>query len=119
MPLNSGYFCYDEIFVLGEALFTQQPALPSILQHRFPFILVDEMQDTSEQQNNFLRRLFPRDSNTVCVQRVGDPNQAIFEGGIKPIAEAFPDAARCVGIADSFRFDASIAALASDRPPGP
>lgn len=111
---EQGYFCYDEIFVLGEALFTQQPALPSILQHRFPFILVDEMQDTSEQQNNFLRRLFPRDSNTVCVQRVGDPNQAIFEGGIKPVAEAFPDAARCVGIADSFRFDASIAALATN-----
>ena len=110
---EQGYFCYDEIFVLGEALLAQQPALPSILQHRFPFVLVDEMQDTSEHQNNFLRRLFPRDSNAMCVQRVGDPNQAIFEGGIQPVAEAFPDAARCVGIADSFRFDASIAALAT------
>lgn len=111
---EQGYFCYDEIFVLGEALLAKQPALPSILQQRFPFVLVDEMQDTSEQQNNFLRRLFPRDSNAICVQRVGDPNQEIFfEGGIQPAAEAFPDAARCVGIADSFRFDASIAALAT------
>ena len=110
---EQGYFCYDEIFVLGEALLTQQPALPSILQQRFPFVLVDEMQDTSEQQNNFLRRLFPRSSKAVCVQRVGDPNQAIFEGGVQPIADAFPDAARCVGIADSFRFDATIAALAT------
>lgn len=110
---EQGYFCYDEIFVLGDALLAQQPALPSILQNRFPFVLVDEMQDTSEQQNNFLRRLFSRDVNTVCVQRVGDPNQAIFEGGIQPIADAFPDAARCVGIADSFRFDTSIAALAT------
>ena len=110
---EQGYFCYDEIFVLGEALLAQQPSLPSILQYRFPFVLVDEMQDTSEQQNNFLRGLFPRDSNTVCVQRVGDPNQAIFEGGIQPVADAFPDDARCVGIADSFRFDATIAALAT------
>ena len=110
---EQGYFCYDEIFVLGEALLAKQPALPSILQQRFPFVLVDEMQDTSEQQNNFLRRLFPRDSNALCVQRVGDPNQAIFEGGIRPVADSFPDAALCVGIADSFRFDASIAALAT------
>ena len=110
---EQGYFCYDEIFVLGEALLAQQSALPSILLQRFPFVLVDEMQDTSEQQNNFLRRLFPRDSNAVCVQRVGDPNQAIFEGGIRPVADAFPDTARCVGIADSFRFDATIAALAT------
>ena len=110
---EQGYFCYDEIFVLGEALLAQQPALPSILLQRFPFVLVDEMQDTSEQQNNFLRRLFPRDSKAVCVQRVGDPNQAIFEGGIRPVADAFPDTGRCVGIADSFRFDATIAALAT------
>lgn len=110
---EQGYFCYDEIFLLGEALLAQQPSLPSILQNRFPFVLVDEMQDTSEQQNAFLRQLFPRDVLTVCIQRVGDPNQAIFEGGVKPVADAFPDDIRCVNIADSFRFDASIGALAS------
>lgn len=110
---EQGYFCYDEIFLLGEALLAQQPDLPSILQNRFPFVLVDEMQDTSEQQNGFLRRLFPRDVPTVCIQRVGDPNQAIFEGGVEPVVDAFPDVIRCVSIADSFRFDASIGTLAT------
>jgi len=110
---EQGYFCYDEIFLLGEALLTQQPDLPAILQSRFPFILVDEMQDTSEQQNGFLRQLFPRGVTSVCIQRVGDPNQAIFEGGVKPVVDAFPDAIRCVSIADSFRFDASIGTLAT------
>ena len=110
---EQGYFCYDEIFLFGEALLAQQPDLPAILQSRFPFVLVDEMQDTSEQQNDFLRQLFPRDVPLVCIQRVGDPNQAIFEGGIKPVVDAFPDTLRCVSIADSFRFDASIGALAT------
>lgn len=110
---EQGYFCYDEIFLLGEALLAQQPDIPAILQRRFPFILVDEMQDTSEQQNGFLRQLFPRDVHTVCIQRVGDPNQAIFEGGVKPVVDTFPDIIRCVNIADSFRFDASIGALAT------
>lgn len=110
---EQGYFCYDETFVLGRALLEQKPELPSILSQRFPFVLIDEMQDTSEQQNNFLLMLFPRNSNTVCIQRVGDPNQAIFEGGTRPVADAFPDLKRCVGIANSFRFDTSIAALAT------
>jgi hypothetical protein len=110
---EQGYFCYDEIFVLGEALLAQHPDLPSVFAHRFPFVLVDEMQDTSERQSRFLRCLFSRDSNDVCVQRVGDPNQAIFDGGTQPIADAFPDASRCIGIANSFRFDSSIAALAT------
>ncbi len=107
-----GYFCFDEIFVLGEALLAQQPTLPSILSKRFPFVLVDEMQDTSEQQSNFLRRLFPRDSESVCVQRVGDPNQTIFESGIEPVEDPFPDPLRCFSVYDSFRFDSTIASLA-------
>ncbi len=110
---EQGYFCYDETFVLAAALLAQQPELPSILSQRFPFVLIDEMQDTSEQQSNFLRTLFPRNSASVCVQRVGDPNQAIFEAGSRPVADAFPDPDRCVSISNSFRFDASIAALAT------
>lgn len=110
---EQGYFCYDEIFVLAEAMLAQQPELPAILQQRFPFVFVDEMQDTTEQQNHFLGRLFPRNIESVCIQRIGDPNQAIFEGGVKPIAEAFPEPQRCIVIADSFRLPASIAGLAS------
>lgn len=110
---EQGYFCYDEIFVLGEALLAQQPELPAVLQQRFPFVLIDEMQDTSEQQGSFLQRLFPRGSSAIAVQRVGDPNQAIFEGNGGLATDAFPDPARCISIADSFRFDASIASLAT------
>jgi hypothetical protein len=110
---EQGYFCHDEIFIFADSLLAQLTELPSILSQRFPFILIDEMQDTSEQQNNFLRLLFPRSSNSVCVQRVGDPNQAIFDGGSRPVIDVFPDNARCVGISNSFRFDASIATLAT------
>jgi hypothetical protein len=113
---EQGYFCFDEIFVLGQALLEEQPDLPSILSQRFPFILIDEMQDTSEQQSVFLRRIFARNSDAVCVQRVGDPNQSIFEGGSKPpTTDGFPDPDenRCLSIASSFRFDSTIASLAS------
>ncbi|MEO5716254.1 MAG: UvrD-helicase domain-containing protein [Luteolibacter sp.] len=110
---EEGYFCYDEIFTLAEAMLTQHPALASVLAHRFPFVLVDEMQDTSEQQDSFLRRIFPRDSDSVCIQRVGDPNQAIFEEMAPNTTDPFPDPQRCIHISNSFRFDSSIATIAS------
>jgi superfamily I DNA/RNA helicase len=108
-----GYFCYDEIFVLAAELLREQPLLSEILSQRFPIVIIDEMQDTSDQQGQLLHQVFPRTSESAVVQRVGDPNQAIFEGGELFTIDQFPDAARCLHIADSHRFDSSIAGLAN------
>ena len=114
---RAGYFCYDEMFVWSRALIDDYPDLPTWLIHRFPLVILDEMQDTSDLQRALLHAVFPRDRQDVVIQRVGDPNQAIFDG---PDLEAgqqdpFPDAApeRCLGIPNSYRFGPHIAALAS------
>jgi DNA helicase-2/ATP-dependent DNA helicase PcrA len=46
------------------------------LRSRWPFVLEDEAQDSSELQERILRLLAGAEGNWV---RVGDPNQAIFE----------------------------------------
>ena len=46
------------------------------LQHRWPYILEDEAQDSSSLQESILRKLTGPAGNWV---RVGDPNQAIYE----------------------------------------
>jgi DNA helicase-2/ATP-dependent DNA helicase PcrA len=46
------------------------------LRHRWPFILEDEAQDSSQLQEEILRLLAGPGGNWV---RVGDPNQAIYE----------------------------------------
>jgi DNA helicase-2/ATP-dependent DNA helicase PcrA len=46
------------------------------LRNRWPYILEDEAQDSSQLQERILRLLVGRDGNWV---RVGDPNQAIYE----------------------------------------
>ena len=46
------------------------------LQRRWPYILEDEAQDSSELQEQILRLLTGPDGNWV---RMGDPNQAIYE----------------------------------------
>jgi DNA helicase-2/ATP-dependent DNA helicase PcrA len=51
------------------------PDLVTLLQHRWPYILEDEAQDSSILQEKILRLLVGTDGNWV---RVGDPNQAIY-----------------------------------------
>jgi len=114
---KAGYFCYDEMFVWARALVEDVPAVASWLRLRFPLAVLDEMQDTFELQGSMLHTIFPRNSPDIVVQRVGDPNQAIFDdsdaGPDK--ADPFPDpnTARCLNIPNSHRFGPQIAALAS------
>lgn len=121
---NAGYFCYDEMFIWAKALLEDCPGVATLLQHRFPLVIVDEMQDTSELQVGILASVFPRTSSEVSLQRVGDPNQAIYDGALPATerSDGFPDPDRCLDIPNSFRFGPSIAALASPfalNPVGP
>jgi superfamily I DNA/RNA helicase len=108
-----GYFCYDEIFVLGSAQLASRPSVAEGLRHRFPCVFIDEMQDTSAMQNEYLSAIFPRDNSGICVTRVGDSNQAIFESDAHTNGSDYPDRSRAVDISTSFRFDESIAMLAN------
>ena len=111
---EQGYFCYDEIFLLRRSI--THAATRSTCDSSEPVSVRSSRRDAGHLRTaeRFPTSVFSRETfHIVCIQRVGDPNQAIFEGGIKPVADAFPDTLRCVSIADSFRFDASIGALAT------
>ncbi|UXN33358.1 UvrD-helicase domain-containing protein [Glutamicibacter sp. M10] len=104
-----GYLRHDEIFAFANRYLELYPEVAAALRRRFPFIMIDEMQDTTTEQAKLLNRIFPHDHDDISVQRIGDPNQAIFgadhDNGYPQINQ--------FSIADSFRFDASIANLAS------
>jgi DNA helicase-2/ATP-dependent DNA helicase PcrA len=112
---KAGYFCFDEMFIWARALIEDCPSIAPLLQHRFPLVIVDEMQDTSDLQVGILESVFPRSSSEVVLQRVGDPNQAIYDGvrNVSSVLDVFPDAATCLKIPNSFRFGPAIATLAS------
>ncbi|WP_122604147.1 UvrD-helicase domain-containing protein [Pseudomonas viridiflava] len=109
---KAGYFCFDEVFVLGHALLDQEPGVGGALRLRFPCVLIDEMQDTQPDQAGILQRVFPHDDPDVRVIRVGDPNQEIFDRKT-PLSDPFPDPKRQLEIASSFRFDQAIASIAN------
>jgi hypothetical protein len=111
---QEGYFCHDEMLLLGEALLQEHPEVARILAYRFPLVLIDEMQDTSERQARIVESALPL-FRVASIQRVGDPNQAIFEdedaGENSPV---FPDPARQpITLPNSLRFDSSIASHAN------
>ncbi len=65
---------FDDLIRLSLDLLERDPDFLARLQYRFPYILEDEAQDSSQTQEQILRLL--SSGNWV---RVGDPNQAIFE----------------------------------------
>ena len=112
---QAGYFCHDEMFVWARALLADSPNAVRWLRRRFPLVLVDEMQDTTAVQSELLNKFFPRDSAETVVQRVGDPNQAIYEleRDDSPAEFPAPSPTPHLSIPNSYRFGPEIAALAS------
>jgi DNA helicase-2/ATP-dependent DNA helicase PcrA len=67
---------FDDLIRLACAMLEASTELLERLRYRWPFILEDEAQDSSEIQQKIISSLAGDDGNWV---RVGDPNQAIFE----------------------------------------
>lgn len=112
----AGHFRYEEMFVWAECLLGQFPEIAASLSHRFPLVLMDEMQDTSQRQAALLRSIFDRTNGPSFVQRVGDPNQEIFKSGQEQnTADPFPDIGegRTMSVGSSRRFGAAVAGLAN------
>ncbi len=65
---------FDDLVRLSMEALRRDKGFLSRLQNRFPYILEDEAQDSSQLQNDMLR-LLSGNSNWV---RVGDPNQSIY-----------------------------------------
>jgi DNA helicase-2/ATP-dependent DNA helicase PcrA len=71
-----GVVDFDDLIRLALEALHRDPDFLVRLQHRWPYILEDEAQDSSELQERILRLLASGGSNWV---RVGDPNQAIYD----------------------------------------
>ncbi|MBI5358619.1 ATP-dependent helicase [Candidatus Amesbacteria bacterium] len=80
--LDDGYLCFDDAFYLGEIYINTFPKIINLIQNRFAYIFIDEMQDTDDRQLSILDKLFPANGLTI-IQRIGDQNQAIYSWRVK------------------------------------
>jgi hypothetical protein len=70
-----GSLTYHDAFSLAHAYIQRYPSLVGVLSKRFPFVIVDEMQDTDRYQLCLLDILF---GGRSVVQKYGDSNQSIY-----------------------------------------
>lgn len=104
---QKGIFRFDDMFAFAERLLVRFPDMTRRLSHRFPLVLIDEMQDTSWEQEGLLARLF---DHTVMVQRYGDRNQRILSSGTDTERLTFPRP-ESLSVTSTKRFPETIAAI--------
>lgn len=75
--LRLGICQFRDAYAFSSVLIHECEGLVSALRNRFPLIIIDEMQDTQESQDQIIQHLF--DHEGVALQRLGDPDQAIFD----------------------------------------
>lgn len=106
-----GIFTHDEMMLYGKQALQECDQLAISLQSRFPFVFIDEAQDTNALQWDLIHTIFP--DGSVVRQGFGDQNQAIYNNvNEKAPGLGFPRD-NPLSICSSRRFDNRIAILAN------
>lgn len=74
--IKRGLLDFDDLERLAVTLLKTNPEIRRSLQKRYRHVLVDEMQDTSPLQGEFIRQLHSPEHNRLFI--VGDPKQSIY-----------------------------------------
>lgn len=77
--LNDGYLNFDDAYFFAHLSLSLRPQLITILQKRFCYIFIDEMQDMDIHQYELIEKIFYDNENSQSIlQRIGDKNQSIY-----------------------------------------
>ncbi|MCM1138602.1 MAG: ATP-dependent helicase [Muribaculum sp.] len=81
--IKEGIISHDEVIVISNYMFAKYPKLCHIVTGSYPFILIDEYQDTNPLVVEIFLDYFDKHSNRkYCVGFFGDSMQAIYDDGI-------------------------------------
>jgi DNA helicase-2/ATP-dependent DNA helicase PcrA len=83
---GEGILGHDDILKIGPALIGNRQLLRTLIARRFPFIFVDESQDTHPALVNALKQIADTAGGNFCLGFFGDPMQKIYATGAGPIA---------------------------------
>jgi len=105
-----GVLCFDDAYFLAMKAIREYPIFKRLLQKRFRYVFVDEMQDMDKHQYDLLEDIFyDRGNSSSIYQRIGDKNQAIFSGAVKLDKFWNSDGRTILNIDGSCRFSKEIA----------
>lgn len=75
---EEGIFKYFDSFEISSKYITSNINLITILQKRFKYVFIDEMQDLEEYQIKIIDDIFSTKDSKTVIQRIGDKNQSIY-----------------------------------------
>lgn len=78
---KDGIFKYLDSFEISSKYVTSNINLTTILQKRFKYVFIDEMQDLEDYQIKIIDDIFFAENSKTIIQRIGDKNQAIYNSG--------------------------------------
>lgn len=70
---------FEQILFFSYQLLLKKPIIEKILSKLFPFILIDEYQDTKEIQYHIISKILSANKGAAKTLIVGDPNQSIYD----------------------------------------
>lgn len=83
---DRGELFHDDVITVAAKLFEKYPKLTRIAADRFPYIFVDEYQDTAASVINLLLDYFVKNSRKPVVGFFGDSMQQIYDSNITDVA---------------------------------
>lgn len=82
LRIRSGIISHDEILLVANLMFAKHEKLCGIFKDKYPFIFVDEYQDTDDLVIEILLDHLPKSPKPIVIGFFGDSMQAIYERGI-------------------------------------
>lgn len=82
LKIQDGIISHDEVLKLSERMFCKYPKIVSFVKSRYPFVFIDEYQDTNPLIVKILLEYFPKVSKKSVVGFFGDSMQAIYDDGV-------------------------------------
>jgi superfamily I DNA/RNA helicase len=79
----NGIIRYRDSYSFGYWYLQEYPKIKTLLQKRFKYVFIDEMQDLEEFQIDIIDKIFHGDDSSTIIQRIGDINQSIYNSGKK------------------------------------
>lgn len=100
---------HEDVIKIGATLMTESKMLQVIISQKYPFILVDESQDTKKEIVDALLAI--GDVTDITVGFIGDTKQRIYSDGKANMVEILPDDWKKPKLTNNYRSGRRIVAL--------
>lgn len=87
LRLKEGIISHDEVLIVATHLFGKYPKLSNVVKDKYPFILIDEYQDTSKEVIDIFLTHFDLSKRKNIIGFFGDAMQSIYDDTIGNLNE--------------------------------